>query len=246
MDRFRYYDISLRHHVLCNPTSLAKIDTLIQLLNIPEDGKLLDIACGKGEFLVRTVEYYGCGAVGVDLSSYAIEDARSKVAERVPDADVELEEIDAANYAGPYASFEAVSCLGASWIWEGHKKTLRALARWAKPGGYILAGEPYWKQEPDADYLEAEGMAGDVFSDHAGNVRAGVDVGLTPVYATTSNLDEWDHYETLQWYAVERWARENPDDEDRSEVEDQLEKYRETYLRWGRDTLGWALYLFRK
>ncbi len=246
MDRFRYYDISLKHHRLCNPTGIAKIDAMIALLSIPESGKLLDIACGKAEFLVRAVERYGCSAVGVDLSPYAIEDARRLAAERVPDADVELLHIDGAEYDGPYASFDAVSCLGASWIWKGHAGTLRALARWTKPGGYILVGEPYWLKEPDPDYLQADGMKRDDFSSHQGNIQTGEKIGLTPTYATTSNLDEWDHYETLQWYAVERWAREHPDDPDRKEVLEQIGRYRENYLRWGRETLGWALYLFRK
>ena len=246
MDRFRYYDISLKHHRLCNPTGMAKIDEMISLLDIPEGGRVLDIACGKAEFLVRTVERYGCSAVGVDLSPYAIEDARRLAAERVPDADVELLHIDGAEYDGPYASFDAVSCLGASWIWKGHAGTLRALARWTKPGGYILVGEPYWLKEPDPAYLQADGMKREEFSSHHGNIQTGEKLGLTPAYATTSNLDEWDHYETLQWYAVERWAREHPDDPDRDEVIEQIGRYRESYLRWGRDTLGWALYLFRK
>ena len=246
MDLFRYFDISLRHHVLCNPTSLAKIDTLISLLDIPREGKLLDIASGKAEFLVRTVEHYGCSAVGVDLSQYVIKEARAKVADRLPDADVELYQIDAANYDGPYASFHAVSCLGASWIWKCHVGTLRALARWARPGGYVLVGEPFWKREPDPEYLESDGISRDLFASHKGNVEAGLTLGLTPVYAAVSNADEWDHYETLQWYAVERWAREHHDDLDRDEILERSAHYRDVYLRWGRDTLGWALYLFRK
>ena len=246
MERFRYFDISLKHHTLCNPTGMAKLDAMLALLAIPAGGKLLDIACGKAELLVRAVERYGCSAVGVDLSPYTIEEARARVAQRVPEAQVELLHVDGAAYAGPYASFDAVSCLGASWIWQGHSGTLKALARWARPGGYILVGEPYWRAEPDPDYLAVDELQADAFGSHHDNVNAGVKLGLTPVYATTSNLDEWDQYETLQWYAVERWAREHPNDPDRDEVLAQSARYRESYLRWGRDSLGWALYLFRK
>ncbi len=246
MDRFQYFDISLRHHTLCNPTSIAKVDQLIDLLNIPPDGTILDIACGKAEFLVRAVERYKCRAIGVDLSPFALRDARERVASRIPRADVRLHEIDAAAYDGPYASFDVVACLGASWIWQGHVGTLRALARWARPGGYVLVGEPYWKKEPDPEYLEIDGTKKDTYSTHLGNIEAGISIGLSPVYATTSNQDEWDHYETPQWYSVERWAREHPDDPHRSEIVETNDLYRDVYLRWGRDTLGWALYLFRK
>src|SRR5690606_29210359 len=139
-------------------------------------------------FLVRTIERYGCAAVGVDMSQYAIADAREKVAARIPDAGVELIEIDGGAYDGPYTSFDAVSCLGASWIWQGHAGTLRALARWAKPGGYVLAGEPYWKQTPDPAYLEAASLKSADFGTHADNVAAGISVGLTPVYTAVSTL----------------------------------------------------------
>ncbi|HLT20049.1 MAG TPA: class I SAM-dependent methyltransferase [Thermomicrobiales bacterium] len=246
LERFRFYHISLGEHLICNPTSIEKLNRMIELLRIPEGGRLLDIACGKGEFLVRAVERYGCAAVGVDMSQYAIADAREKVAARVPDADVELIEADGSAYDGPYASFDSVSCLGASWIWQGHAGTLRALARWARPGGYVLVGEPFWKREPDPEYLEAANLKADDFGTHRDNVEAGIRLGLTPVYTAVSTDDEWDHYETLQWYAAERWARKHPDDPDRDEVLRRAARERESYLRWGRDTLGWALYLFRK
>jgi SAM-dependent methyltransferase len=246
LERFRYFDIAMREHVVCNPTSVEKLDRVIGVLDLPAGGRMLDIACGKGEFLARVVERYGCAAVGVDLSPYTIEDARRLVAERLPQANVELIHRDGAEYDGPYASFDLVACLGASWIWKGHRGTLRALARWARPGGLVLVGEPFWLQDPADEYLEAEGMKRDSFGTHYDNVKTGIDLGLTPVYSAVSNHDEWDHYETLQWRAVERWSREHPDDPDRAEVLETSARYREIYLRWGRDTLGWALYLFRK
>lgn len=246
MELFRYFDIALRDHVVCNPTSVGKLDRVIETLDLPTGGRMLDIACGKSEFLARVVERYGCAAVGIDLSPYTIENARKLVGERVPEADFELIHADGADYDGPYASFDLVSCLGASWIWKGHRGTLRAMARWAKPGGLVLAGEPFWISEPSAEYLEADGMSRESFGTHHENVKTGVDLGLTPVYSAVSNLDEWDHYETLQWRAVDRWARDNPNDPDRAEILTTSTRYREIYLRWGRDTLGWALYLFRK
>jgi SAM-dependent methyltransferase len=246
LERFRYFDIALHEHVVCNPTSIEKLDRVIRVLDLPAGARMLDIACGKGEFLARVVERYGCSAVGVDLSPYTIGDAHTLVAERLPGADIELIHGDGAGYDGPYATFDLVSCLGASWIWKGHRGTLRALARWARPGGLVLAGEPFWIADPPDEYLRNDGLSREMFGTHHDNVRTGVDLGLTPVYSAVSNHDEWDHYETLQWRAVERWARTHPGDPDRAEVLETSTRNRETYLRWGRDTLGWALYLFRK
>jgi len=59
-------------------------------------------------------------------------------------------------------------------------------------------------------------------------------------------MADWDCYKTLQWYAVDDFARHDPDDPDLSEVQAKIAQFREIYLRWGRDGFGWAIYLFRK
>lgn len=246
MDRWKYFAVTHRDHLVCNPTNIAKLDELIGLLDLPPGGRVLDIACGKGEPLVRIVERYGVRAVGVDLSPPFLRDARERVAARLPGADVELLEMDDASYAGEPGSFDLTMCLGASWIWGGYRGTLRALARFAKPGGLVLAGEPYWKREPDPAYLAAMDLTRERFADHAGNVAIGAEEGLTPLYAMVSSDDDWDRYEALQWRAAERYAVAYPDDPDAIAIRDRCRAARDAYLRWGRDTLGWAMYVFHK
>ena len=60
------------------------------------------------------------------------------------------------------------------------------------------------------------------------------------------NYTDWDRYEALQWRAAEMWATVNPHDPDRDDLLKRCRGSRDVYLRWGRNTLGWALYLFRK
>jgi SAM-dependent methyltransferase len=129
MDRWKYFDITHRDHVLCNPTSLAKLQEIIEILALPDGTRVLDIACGKAESLVRLVERYGCSAVGVDASPYFIREARERAAGRASNAGIDFHEVDGAKYDGSPESFDVVMCLGASWIWQGHLGTLKALAR---------------------------------------------------------------------------------------------------------------------
>ena len=68
----------------------------------------------------------------------------------------------------------------------------------------------------------------------------------TLVYTLVSNQDDWDRYEGLQWYAANEWASENPDDADVEEVLKRVRENKENYLKWGRDTFGWAIYMFKK
>jgi SAM-dependent methyltransferase len=246
VDTWKFYDITHRDHVLCNPLSLAKVDEMVDLLDLPAGGRILDIGCGKGELLVRTVERYAVSAVGVDLSPYVVRELRERVAARIPHAETELLEMDGAAYAGVPASFDLASCLGASWTFGGHTGTLRALAAWTRPGGQVLVGEPFWRCEPDPAYLASSGLSREQFGTHWENVRAAVDLGLTPIYALASDEDDFDRYEALQWRAADRYARAHPADPDLPELLERVAHGRGEYTRWGRSTLGWSLYLFRR
>jgi hypothetical protein len=247
MDMWKFYDITHRKHAVCNPMSLGKLDRLIELLHLAPGSRMVEIAFGKGEILVRLVETYGAAAVGVDISPYFVASARVKLAERVPDADVVLHEMDGAEFTPEEPpSFDLGLCLGASWIFNGHEGTLKAMAGMVVPGGWVVVGEPYWRQDPSEGYLEASGDRADSFGTHETNVATGEDLGLRLEYTLVSNEDEWDEYEGLQWYAAESYARSHPDDPDVPEVLKRVADQKSTYLKWGRDTLGWAIYAFRK
>ena len=63
---------------------------------------------------------------------------------------------------------------------------------------------------------------------------------------TVSSRSDWDRYEGLQWHAADCFVRAQADDPDVSELMKRVTKQRDAYLKWGRDTLGWAIYTFRK
>jgi hypothetical protein len=113
------------------------------------------------------------------------------------------------------------------------------------PGGHVIVGEGYWKQEPSSEYLVFLGATRDEMDTHAGNVAAARDRGLQLQYAVVSSERDWDNYEGLYLRGIERWAVENADDEDAKEFLSSIRAWHDGYLRWGRDTLGFALYLFR-
>jgi SAM-dependent methyltransferase len=247
MDLWKYYDITHREHVVCNPISVEKFEELITLLRLKPGAQVLEIATGKGEFIIRLAERYKIEGTGIDLSPYHVADAVKKHKERVPDVHLTFLEMDGANYKPDQPeSFDLVACIGASWIYGGHKETLKALKEMAAPGSWVVVGEPYWRQEPAAAYLEAIGQERSSFGMHYENAEAGQELGLEPVYTLVSNPDDWDRYEGLQWYAATSWADAHPDDPDVPEVLEQVRKNRASYLRWGRDTIGWSIYVFKK
>ena len=247
MTEWKYYDITHRHHLICNPTSVERLDQICQLLKLGPSPQVLDIACGKAELLIMLAETFGAEGVGVDISPFFIADAEKKRRVRVPRANLEFLNLDAAEYR-PYAPepFDLAMCLGASWIYQGYRGTLVALKNMVRPDGLVMVGEPYWLKEPSEDYLASEDITEKTFNTHHGNVIAGEKEGLSFLYAVVSSQEDFDRYDGLQWYAAAEYARTNPEDPDVPEMTERVVKSREAYLRWGWDTLGWAIYLFRK
>jgi SAM-dependent methyltransferase len=246
MDTWRWYDITHRDHEICNPISSDRLDELIRLLDLPPRLRVLDIGAGKGELAIRLVERHGARVVAIDRSPYAVADLRRAAAARVPGADLEVLEMDAADHHPADASFDLTICLGATWIHGGLARTLVALARATRPGGRIVVGHPHWRRPPAPEYLAESGLRLDDAGSVESNVTAGLAVGLHPWLVMASSEAEWDRYETLQWRAAERFLEAHPDDPDAAEVRARVDRERSEYLRWGRDTLGWGAYVFAK
>jgi SAM-dependent methyltransferase len=246
MDIRNFYRITHQHHVICNPISQEKLENLVELLQLPYGATVLDLACGKGEFLVRLGETYGVSGLGIDISPHFVRDARERLKARVPESGIIFQEIDGAAFV-PDAprSYTLASCIGASWVFGGYGATLDALNRFVAPSGWIIVGEPFWLREPTAECLVAFEATRSSFGTHAENAAAGEARGLELAYSLVSSEDDWDRYEGLQWYSVSEYARAHPEDPDLPEIVGRVRKERDVFLRWGRETLGWAIYVFR-
>jgi SAM-dependent methyltransferase len=247
MDMWKYFGITHADHTVMNPTNLAKTREIIECLRLPDHGRVLDVACGKAEFLCLVAERYEVTGTGLDLSPFTIEEARRNVAARGLKERIELLHMDGGKYEpDPGATLDLASCIGGSWVYHGHKGTLVTLSGMVKPGGLVLVGEPFWRTEPEPDYLKLTGQDAGLCGTHWANVQTGEDLGLSLLYTVVSNEDDWDRYEGLQWQAAERYAADHPDDPDVKTLLQTSRQGRDAYLRWGRDCLGWAMYLFRK
>jgi SAM-dependent methyltransferase len=247
MDIWKYYDITHKKHVVLNPMSVDKLDGLFSLLNLKPGASILDIACGKGEFLIRLVEMFNISGTGVDISPYFFKDCKKKKNERVPGSDIKFLEMDGAKYSpGNNELFDLTMCIGASWVYNGFMGTINSLKKMTKPNGIIIVGEPYWLKEPDEVYLKLSGIIKEEYGSHFGNIDSAEKEGLNCIYTLVSSHDDWDHYETLQWWSAYDYVAIYPDDPDNPELLIKVNKAKTEYLLYGRDTLGWAIYIFKK
>jgi len=245
MDIWKYFGITHRDHIVCNPTSSEKLDELVELLPLQPRSRVLDIACGKAELLLRIADRYDASGVGVDISPYEVEAAKQRIATREFEKRVEIVESGGAEYDAKPGSFDMVMCIGATWIWGGYLGTIEALMKIVVPGGLIAIGEPFKMKEPDKEYIAADPEFVPNLVTHAENVAIAQNEGLTLLYIVVSNQDDWDRYEGLQTRAAELYATEHPEDPDVSELLNKRHEVDTAHLKWARDTLNWAIYLFK-
>ncbi|MFJ9692140.1 class I SAM-dependent methyltransferase [Kitasatospora sp. NPDC101183] len=131
---------------------------------LPETGTVLDVGCGTGVPVARSLAAAGHRVTGVDISDVQVRRAR----ELVPAA--EFLRADATALTFPPGAFDAVVCLY-SLIHipvEEQPPLLSRIASWLRPGGWLLAttghrawtgtdenwlggGAPMWWSHADAD-----------------------------------------------------------------------------------------------
>jgi ubiquinone/menaquinone biosynthesis C-methylase UbiE len=247
MDRNKFSAIAHQNHVFSNPINEAKLMKALQFLKLNPGDKVVDAGAGKCELLIRLAEQYQVKATAIELYDGAIEEAKRKAAGRIPDGQISFINQDAKEAIDSLAGGEYALgiCIGSTHALGGLEATLSALKKCVKKGGYILIGEGYWKQKPSQDYLLALGAEESELKTHEENVKAGEDLGLIPLWAIVSSEDDWDEYEWLYSMSIENYCYDHPEDPDCPAMLARIRTWRRTYLKWGRDTLGFALYLFR-
>lgn len=243
---FKFSTIAHKNHVFCSPLNSDNLNKLIDILPLDENSKVIDIGCGKGEILLRLIEKFKLKAIGVDLCKEWLEIARENEAKRINSNKLELIELDINNYTYEPNSCDLVICNTAIHSFGTYEKALEELKKFAKPNSLLFIGHPYWKKEPNTEYLEFFGSPLDCYHSHFENVEvAEKDYDLNLLYSFTASDNDWDYYEGLYKFTMEQYIFENPNAPDSEKFKERIRTWHKFYLKYGRDTLGLGFYLFR-
>lgn len=146
---------------------------------LPAGGRVLDVGCGCGVPVARSLAGAGFAVQGVDISGTQIERARRLVPAAL------FTQADATRVAFPHEVFDAVVCLYSLIHMRlgVQPKLLSRIGHWLRPGGWLLAtagseawtgtednwlGGParmWWSQGDAADYRAWLGQAGLVITE---------------------------------------------------------------------------------
>jgi SAM-dependent methyltransferase len=235
-----FHGIAGRDHFIQNPTSAPKIRRVGELMRLHPGCRVLDIGCGRGGPAVVLAESFGCTVTGVERASDFAEAAREFVESRNLSALVQIVPADAREFAPGPGSFDAVLCLGATFIWGGLEGTCQALLPAVRPGGHIAVGEPFWRTRPLPADVESDREG---YTHLVGTAERFQAAGVRLVGLVASSESDWDDYRSLQWRAVEEWLEENPDAPEATTIRTQHLARRDRYLRFERGLLDWALFV---
>jgi cyclopropane fatty-acyl-phospholipid synthase-like methyltransferase len=248
LDNDDYTAIAHEGLAFMNPLAEEDVDEMIEALELEPGAHVLDLGCGKAEILLRIVErYQDVRATGLDHSPPVLAEARRQAELRVPESKVVLLEQDVREYAPEPGSFDLVVSTGGVSFRGGVGGTLAVLSGFVASGGKLLFGEGYWRENPSAEYLVSLGAARDELKDYEGTIEAAQDVGLELTRAVASSIEDWDAYEDAWARNGERYAEKHEGEEGVADLRDWIANGRERYRELGgRETLGFALFLFER
>lgn len=240
MDFFDLVNISERYIQLINPTSPEKVIKIGKILRLHPESRVIDFGCGYGELLALWGENFGISGVGIDIREHACQRARQRIKNAGLTERIEITCENGAEYSFLDRHYDAAVCTGASFIWGKFSAALKVLSTAVHAKGKIVIGEPYWlRDEIPAAYRQ---QLDDVYSEHEllGQIRA---ADLELEYLVRASNDDWDRYEAENWHGLVRWLEENPGHPERVSVIKHLRKNQEEYLQFGRQYLGWEIFV---
>lgn len=218
------------------PGSAEDVAWALDLVDLPDEARIVDIACGPGADTEALLES-GASVLAIDKHSRFVAEARARLG---PRAGLTLEVGDMAALPDhPDAPFDMIWCAGALYL-LGLETGLRVMHRALAQGGVLAFSEPvFFTDAPSADAVAfwegypTRGIAG---------VEAALrDAGFEPIGSRPVSDTGWEaYYEPLQTRASA--LRGRPD------LSEMLEYCANEPLHWRRvkHETGYVLSVARK
>ena len=235
------WEIIERDHEIQNPTTPEKIRLLGDYLHLTDQSHVLDVACGKGGPTAILAATYGCRVTGVEIRPEFAQEARSRAVAAGLDSLIEIETADASELQLDSEQYAAALCLGATFVCGTIAEAAAALRSAVPSRGFVAIGEPFWRQWPLPAGIDDEGYTG-LHETVTRLEQAGFE--LTGIIASSD--DDWDHYESQHWRAINEWLGEHPQHPGAEDVRVAHDRFRRDYLRYKRALLGWAIFVGRR
>lgn len=234
---FQFYEAGHHGMDIMNPLSSQQLDQVIDAAGVAEGHRVLDIASGHGELLLRLAGRAKIDGVGVDLSPWTT----SRAARRIVDAgltDRVRFRLGSGTDTAADPEWDLVCGLGMSWVWEGFEGTAAALARRTRPGGTVVFGDIYLRDsnaptDDDPEFGPQLTLEQQQEALHA--------LGLTNIREVRTRRQDWDRYDTEVHQSIMTWLETHPGHDDYLTRHQEWMDRRELL-----DKVGWTVWIGTK
>lgn len=240
---FGWTTIAHRDRALLGPVGDRVCDEVLEAAaHAPEN--VLDIGCGKGEWLVRAlIAAPGARGVGIDPNPAFLADAARRadaagVADRLTLVTSAFEPALVADQA-----FALAICTGASHAFGTYEQALHGLRTLVREGGTAIVGTGFWQRTPDPEYLATFGGSADEMTSLDETAALAESAGWNVVARHVSTREEWDDYEHGYAARVREWVAAHPEDPDAPRFARRIESWSGAYERWGHETMGYVTFV---
>ncbi|NYT05111.1 MAG: methyltransferase domain-containing protein [Methanomicrobiales archaeon] len=224
---------------IMNPTTIGDVCAAAGPAALSAGDHVLDMGAGNGTVLAALGRQYGICGTGIERRRSSCRLAEAAFLDQGLSERLRIICADAAAMA-PGTPADMVVCLGASSIWGGIPHTLAACAPLLRTGGHLLLGDRYWRHERVQPEFAREWP--DVLTEYELLSVFG-ETGYELCGITRSSERDWDRYESSIWQSCRAWIAAHPGDPRTQEVEHYLRDIQAEYLGYGREHVGWAMYL---
>lgn len=233
---------------VCNGVTIAAIEAAVACAQPAADAVALDIGAGNAAVAIRLAEAFGLRITAIEMDPGMAELARSRIAAAGVQDQVTLVEAASADVLARTPPVDLITALGTTNVTgEGRptpEASFRSLRRALKPGGWLLWGDLVWLSEPPGPLRQIV-EAANLYADHAGWQAAARAAGFDVAVADISPQPVFDDYARGLAAAGRRWLDANPGAPEAGPVRMSAERVR-AMLEYGRDHIGFGLYLLRK
>jgi hypothetical protein len=217
------------------PLSVAHADRLIATLKPSPYACLVDLGCGWGGLLLRTLTSFPTSTgEGVDQNPAHLDRARLSAQTQGLGKRVRFVQGDIVQYKG---TRDRVICIGADHAWGSVSAALSRLRPRVEPDGRLLFGCGFWTRPPSPKLT-------DMFGNLPPSLEAVQELaeasGWTVVSMDSASTDEWAEFESTWNQDLNEIAEREPHTPIGTRAGRLAKERREEYERGYRDVLGFA------
>jgi hypothetical protein len=138
--------------------------------------------------------------------------------------------------------FDITLCIGAPFAIGTFDQAVDWLNARTKSGGVLAIGDIFARKRPWPEVLQ-KAFGDEHTMAEIANLLERKGVVLTGVIE--ASVDDWNHYESQHFLAIEEWARANPEHPQKETLLERNARSKQQFLELERDYLGWAIWVCR-